>query len=101
MLPVMALVAAGMVLMRAITGKNMVVVDPVIKADERAKAEESLRDAAAVEEQNRLELELVQAQKDQDEKRTEFEAEEAKQVQELREDPNKLRDAMIEAGRPR
>lgn len=99
-LPVFPVV--GLVLLvRALGGQKTVIIDPVAKADERAKAEEEIRETITLEERNRLELELAMAHKDHDEKRTEFETAQASQTEELQNSPDKLRDLMIETGKPR
>jgi flagellar basal body-associated protein FliL len=98
--PLMAFVAFGMTIMRVI-GAKTVIVDPTAAADERARIETETRVRQLEEERNRLALELAEVTRERDQLRKQFEQRLANEVQALRDDPEKLRQAMLEAGKPR
>lgn len=99
LLPLMALVALGMIMMRVMGGKT-IVVDPTEKADERARIEAETRAQQLEAERNRLALELAGVVRERDQLREQFEQRLADEVQALRDDPEKLRQAMLDAGKP-
>lgn len=99
LLPLMALVALGMIMMRVMGGKT-VVVDPTAAADERARIEAETRAHQLEAERNRLALELAGVVRERDQLREQFEQRLADEVQALRDDPEKLRQAMLDAGKP-
>jgi flagellar basal body-associated protein FliL len=98
-LPVITLAAAGMFLMRFM-GTKTVVVDPTAAADERARLEAETRSQQLEAEKARLAAELVDLRAEHDALRLHFERRLADEVEALRADPEKLRQAMLEAGRP-
>lgn len=99
LLPVMALVAIGMFMMRFAMPKTLV-VDPLAEADERARVENYTRTRQLETERDRLAGELAELRVEHAELRSQFEARLADRVQELRDDPEKLREAMLDAGNP-
>jgi hypothetical protein len=99
--PVVALVGAGMLLMKAISGNKTTIIDPTEKADQRAETEEAVRQAASEEEGKKLDEDLKDIRHEQAEQRTEFEQGFEKEVADLKSDPERLRDLMIEVGRGR
>jgi F0F1-type ATP synthase membrane subunit b/b' len=100
LLPLMALVAIGMFMMRFMTGPKTVVVDPLAGADERAKLEAETRAAQLEAERDRLAKELADLRTEHAGLRAQFEQRLEDRVQELRDDPEKLRQAMLDAGKP-
>lgn len=98
-LPVVALAALGMFVMRAL-GTRTVVIDPTAEADERARVEEYTRVRQLEAERDRLAAELSDLRSEHASLREHFEQRLADEVQELRDDPEKLRQAMLDAGKP-
>ncbi len=95
LLPVMALVAGGM----AVLKKRPVVVDVMENADAKALEESNLRIKALEEERTALQGRLGQIQAKYEALQADFEARLIQEVDDMRKDPNRLRDAMIRAGR--
>lgn len=100
LLPLMALVAIGMFMMRFMTGPKTVVVDPLVGADERARLEAETRVRQLETERDRLAEELRDLRAEHDSFREHFEQRLAESVQELRDDPEKLRQTMLDVGKP-
>jgi uncharacterized membrane protein len=100
LLPVMLLVGLGMGalwLMRR--PPQAVVVDPVEAADARALAESTRREKELAEERDRLAEQLKGIQEEYAKLRSEFESRLADEVEALRQDPERLREAMLRTGR--
>jgi len=95
----MALVALCMAVQRILMGRP-VVIDPTREADIRAKEEAEARADKLRREKNRLALELALMTVERDKLLKQLEQRQAAQVQELRNNPEVLRQAMIEAGKP-
>lgn len=98
-LPLAALVALGMLVMRVL-GTRTVVIDPTEEADERARVEEYTRSRQLEVERDRLAAELEDLRAEHASLREHFEQRLADEVQELRDDPERLRQAMLDAGKP-
>jgi len=98
LLPVMAIVAIGMFMMRMMPPKTKV-IDPTAEADERARIEAETRGKAMSAEQGRLAQELEAVSAERDSLRAVLEAKQRNEVDGLRKDPEALREAMLRAGR--
>lgn len=96
-LPVLALVFAGMFIWNRQIGVS--IVEPLAGADERARLEEQTRIQQLEAEKKRLEGELVVIQKRYDDLQATMEQQLADRVDELRKDPDKLKAAMLAVGR--
>ena len=75
------------------------VVDPLREADDRALVEAQTRARELQAEKERLEGELKDIQTKYDDMQTKFEQRLSEKIEELRNDPEKLRQAMLAAGR--
>lgn len=96
LLPLMLLVAVGMfVWNRAAVS----VIEPLKPADDRARLEAETRARELEAEKTRLEAELAAIQKSHANLLDQFEAQLDARVDTLRQDPEKLRQAMLAAGR--
>lgn len=98
LLPAMALVALGMIIMRGLS-PGPVVVDPTKEADERAKVEAETRVRQLTVERARLAKELISLREEHKSLREHFEARLNQEVDSLRNDPEKLRQLMLQVGR--
>lgn len=95
-LPVLAFVALGML----VWNRPVVsIVEPLAEADARARREAEARAAALEAEKVRLDAELSAIRKEHDSLQRHMEERLDARVEELRNDPNKLREAMLAAGR--
>lgn len=81
-------------------GPQVQIIDPTEKADERARIEEETRTRQVEAERQRLAAEETAIQARADTARKATEAAQAAEVQQLREDPEALRDRMLRAGKP-
>ena len=79
--------------------KNPVVVDPLREADARALMEAQVRARELQAEKERLEKELTDIRAKYQELQDKFEQRLSDEVEALRNDPEKLRQAMLAAGR--
>lgn len=76
-----------------------VVIDPTAAADERAKIEEETRKKVLDDERARREREVAEVHANQTAERQAFEAEQAGEVEALRNDPDRLLDRMRNSGK--
>lgn len=93
--PLLILVAVSVLIHDRLLG----VKDPLRDADGRAREEAETRLRLLEEEKQRLAAELADVRQKYEGLRAQLETKLADGVQELRDDPNKLRDAMLAAGR--
>ena len=94
--PLVALAYAG----HRLFGIAQPAIDPLRDADGRASAEQAERTRALQAENTRLAAELARIQAEHAELLAGVETRLEKRVQELQDDPQKLRDFMLAAGRP-
>jgi len=95
--PLFLLVAVSVLVYDRFMGT--VVVDPLREADDRALVEAQTRARELQAEKERLEKELTDIRSKYQELQDKFEARLEDSVQELRDNPEKLRQAMLAAGR--
>jgi hypothetical protein len=97
LLPFIALVAVGVFLWSRPRG--VTIVEPLSEADERAKIEHDVRVKQLEAEKKRLQSELDEIHGRYEALKVTFEGRLQAKVEELRADPEKLRQAMLAAGR--
>lgn len=98
LLPVLAVVATAWFMSRFV-GHNPFVIDPVAPADDRAKEELKRRFAEMAAEKTRLSRELSDLHMKYTRLEADFDKQLEARIDELRNDPEKLRQAMLAAGR--
>ncbi len=96
LLPVLAVVATAWFMSRFV---NPFVIDPVAPADDRAKEELKRRFAEMAAEKTRLTRELSDLRMKYTRLEVDFDKQLEARIDELRNDPEKLRQAMLAAGR--
>lgn len=99
LLPVLAVVATAWFMSKFIKPADVIISDPTSAADERAKTEAELRFKQVAAEKQRLSLELLDLKKKYDDLLVDFDTRLEHRIAELRDDPEKLRQAMLAAGR--
>lgn len=78
---------------------GVVVVEPLREADEKAREEAAAREAAEAAEEAKLKERVATIQAESATAQTQIEAELAQDAEGLKGDPEKIRDAMLRAGR--
>jgi len=78
---------------------NGAVVEPLREADEKAKEEAAMREAAGAAEEAKLKERIAALQVENAAAQSQIEAELTQDAEELKGDPEKIRDAMLRAGR--
>lgn len=98
LLPVVAVVATAWVMSKYLR-PSVTILNPTQAADERAKIETETRFKQVAAEKQRLSLELIKIQKKYDDLLAEFDSRLEHRIDELRNNPEKLRQMMLNAGR--